>query len=79
LIESAPFNKSKNKSYIGVPGNLIAYVFRLSFQRGHEGNVAFLSKSLLIKHYEQNLGARHVGGRTMILDTPAALKLIDKY
>lgn len=41
LVESAPFNKGKAKVYSGVPGNLVAYACKLSFQRGHEGNVAF--------------------------------------
>lgn len=79
LIESAPFNKGKTKMYAGVPGNLVAFACKLSFQRGHEGNIAFISKSQLIKHYEETLGAIHFGGRLMIVETPAALKLIDRY
>ena len=79
LIESAPFNKGKTKMYVGVPGNLVAFACKLSFQRGHEGNVSFLSKTKLIEHYEQTLGAFHFGGRVMIIETEAALKLINKY
>lgn len=79
LVENAPFNKGKTKVYAGVPGNLVAFACRLSFQRGHEGNVSFLSKSKLIKHYKNTLGAVHFGGRVMIIDTDAALKLINKY
>ena len=79
LIESAKFNKGKGKLYKGVAGNLVAFACRLSFQRGHEGNVSFLSKSQLIEHYERILGAFHFGGRIMIIETRAALKLIDKY
>jgi len=79
LVENAPFNKGKSKVYAGVPGNLVAFACRLSFQRGHEGNVSFLSKSQLIEHYERTLGAFHFGGRIMIIETRAALKLIDKY
>ena len=79
LVESAPFNKGKSKLYSGVPGNLVAFACKLSFQRGHEGNVAFLSKTQLIEHYEKTLGAFHFGGRIMIIDTQAALKLINKY
>ena len=79
LIESAPFNKSKTKVYSGVPGNLVAFACKLSFQRGHEGNVAFLSKTQLVEHYEKSLGAFHFGGRIMIIETTAALKLINKY
>lgn len=79
LVENAPFNKGKSKVYAGVPGNLVAFACRLSFQRGHEGNVSFLSKSQLVEHYEQTLGAFHFGGRIMIIETRAALKLIDRY
>jgi hypothetical protein len=79
LVENAPFNKGKTKMYAGVAGNLVAFACRLSFQRGHEGNVSFLSKSQLIDHYEKTLGAIHFGGRVMIIETKAALKLIARY
>ncbi len=79
LVESAPFNKGKTKVYAGVPGNLVAFACKLSFQRGHEGNVSFFSKTQLVQHYIDSLGAMHVGGRIMIIDTIAALKLINKY
>jgi hypothetical protein len=79
LVESAPFNKGKTKIYAGVPGNLVAFACKLSFQRGHEGNVSFISKTQLVQHYIDTLGAIHFGGRIMIIDSNAALKLINKY
>lgn len=79
LVESAPYNKGKNKVYAGVPGNLVAFACKLSFQRGHEGNVSFISKTQLIDHYEKTLGAFYFGGRLMVIETQAALKLINKY
>ena len=79
LVESAPFNKGKSKVYAGVPGNLVAFACKLSFQRGHEGNVSFHSKTQLVQHYIGSLGAMHAGGRIMIIGTAAALKLINKY
>jgi hypothetical protein len=79
LIESAPFNKGKDKVYAGVPGNLVAFACKLSFQRGFEGYLSFLSKTNLINHYVKTLGATHVGGNLMIINTVAALKLINKY
>lgn len=79
LVESAPFNKGKTKIYSGVPGNLVAFACKLSFQRGHEGNVAFVAKSQLINHYIETLGAVHFGERLMIIETTTALKLISKY
>ncbi len=33
LVESAPFNKGQTKVYAGVPGNLVAFACRLSFQK----------------------------------------------
>ena len=79
LVESSPFNKGKTKVYSGVPGNLVAYACKLSFQRGHDGNVSFVSKTQLIDHYEKSLGAIHFGGRLMIIETKSALRLINKY
>jgi hypothetical protein len=79
LVESTPFNKGKTKVYAGIPGNLVAFACRLAFQRGHDGNVSFFSKTQLVQHYIDSLGAMHVGGRIMIIDTIAALKLINKY
>jgi hypothetical protein len=79
LVESAPFNKGKTKMYAGVAGNLVAFACKLAFQRGYEGNVSFFSKTQLVQHYIETLGAKHVGGRIMIIDTISALKLINKY
>lgn len=79
LIESAPFNKGKTKVYLGVPGNLVAYACRLSFQRGFEGFVSFHAKTKLIDHYIKTLGAYHFGGHLMIIDTLPAKALIEKY
>ncbi len=79
LVESAGFNKGKNKMYAGVPGNLVAFACRLSFQRGYDGNVSFISKTQLVDHYIKTLGALHFGGRVMIIEKKAALILIEKY
>jgi len=79
LIESAPFNIGKNKTYLGVPGNLVAFACKLSFQRGGEGYVSFISKSKLVEHYEKTLGAVRVGGNNMIIRSEEALKLTNKY
>ena len=79
LVENAPFNRVENKVYSGVTGNLVAFACKLSFQRGHEGNIAFVSKTQLIEHYVKTLGAVHFGGRLMIIETKAAIKLINRY
>ena len=79
LVESAPFNIGKNKLYEGVPGNLVAFACKLSFQRGLDGFVAFDAKTKLIPHYEKTLGAVHFRGQRMIIPTHSAQILIDKY
>ncbi len=79
LLESAPFNIGKTKLYEGVPGNLVAFACKLSFQRGFEGFVAFRAKTRLIDHYIESLGAYHFGGHLMIIETPAAEILVEKY
>lgn len=79
LHESAPFNRGKNKIYVGVPGNLVAFVCKLSFQRGYDGYVSFISKSKLVQHYIDILGAINLGGNIMLINTDSAIKLINKY
>jgi len=79
LIESAPFNSGNGKMYLGIPGNLIAYACKLSFQKGFEGFVAFHSKTKLIDHYVKTLGGYHFGGHLMIIDTDPAKILINRY
>ena len=44
LIESAPFNKGREKVYNGVPGNMIAFACKLLFQRGYEAIYPFFQK-----------------------------------
>ncbi len=79
LIENAPFNEGKSKMYAGVAGNLIAFACQLSFQRGYDGNVAFISKTQLKDHYTDTLGAIHIGNQRMIIIPQVASKLIDQY
>ncbi|WP_462222655.1 hypothetical protein [Ferruginibacter sp.] len=79
LIESAPFNLGRNKLYEGVPGNLVAFACKVSFQRGFDGFLSFTAKTKLIEHYEKSLGAYHFGNHLMIIETSVAQKLVDKY
>jgi hypothetical protein len=79
LLENAPFNIGKNKMYEGVMGNLVAYACKLSFQRGYDGFVSFTAKTKLITHYEETLGAFHLGNSRMILGNKPAQFLVDKY
>jgi hypothetical protein len=79
LIESAAFNCGKNKVYLGVPGNLVAFACKTSFDHGFDGYVAFDAKTALIRHYQETLYATHFKGTKMYIDTPAALRLIEQY
>ncbi len=79
LIESANFNKGSNKMYLGVAGNLFAFACKLSFEKEYEGYVAFDSKSVLINHYKEKLGATHFRGQRMFIETVSAVALITKY
>jgi len=79
LLESAPFNLGRHKIYEGVPGNLVAYACKASFQNGFDGFVSFDAKTNLIEHYKKSLGANHFGGQLMIIPTHVAQNLVDKY
>lgn len=79
LIESTKFNKGKEKLYLGVPGNLVAYACKVSKEKGYEGYVAFDSKTALISHYRQTLGATHLIRQRMFVDPIAADILISRY
>ena len=79
LLESASFNRGQNKLYEGVPGNLVAYACKVSFQQGFDGYVSFTAKTKLIDHYTKTLQATLFGGQLMIINTIAANKLVDRY
>lgn len=79
LIESSKFNKGKNKVYLGVSGNLVAFACKVSVDRGYQGFLAFDAKTALIKHYQETLHATHFRGLRMFIETNAALRLISQY
>jgi hypothetical protein len=79
LLENAKFNKGKEKTYLGVAGNLVAYACKLSFERGYDGFISFTSKSKLIEHYKNTLGAKIFMGNVMIIDTSESFRLYKRY
>jgi hypothetical protein len=79
LVESAHVNIGKKKKYVGVPGNLIAFACKKSFELGFDGFVSFIAKSALINHYRESLGAELVGRQKMVIDTRTAKNLMAKY
>ena len=79
LIESAIFNRGNKKVYLGVPGNLVAFACKASFDKGYGGYVSFESKTKLKEHYKKTLGANFLFGNFMAINTKAAAKLINQY
>lgn len=79
LIESAKFNRGKNKLYRGVAANLVAFGCKISFELNYQGVVSFIAKTQLITHYEQTLGAKLFGGNRMFIDTKEAYILTSRY
>jgi hypothetical protein len=79
LIESNQFNKGTGKLYLGVPGNLIAFACKLSFEKGYDGFISFESKTKLILHYQKTLGATVLYKNIMVINNASAKILINKY
>ncbi len=79
LIESSKFNRGARKVYLGVPGNLVAFACKLSFDKGYSGYISFESKTRLKEHYQKTLGAHILFGNIMAIDSRAATKLVEQY
>ena len=79
LIEAAPHNYGKNKTYEGVAGNLVAFACQFSFDKGYGGFVSFEAKTKLIEHYKLTLNAQLFAGNRMFINNKAAILLIGKY
>jgi len=79
LIENSSYNIGSNKKYIGVAGNLVAFVCKMSAESGFEGVVVFEPKTALIPHYEKTLGAVLIGKRRMAIFEEDAKVLINMY
>ena len=79
LLESAPFNRGREKLYDGVAANLVAFVCKTSFERGRAGNIVFEAKTRLISHYEKTLGAQLFSRNRMFITTTKAYLLVQRY
>ena len=79
LIETAPHNYGKSKKYIGVPGNLVAFACKTSFNSGYDGFVGFTAKTQLIQHYIDTLGAELIFRDRMSISGNSAKKLVNSY
>lgn len=79
LVENAPFNIGKKKLYEGVPGNLFAFACKMSWDKGYQGFVSFISKTKLMEHYNKTLGAVNVFDQRMVIEPKEAANLIKQY
>ena len=79
IAESAPDNMGSKGKFAGVGGHLFAIAAQSSFELGFDGYVFFITKTQLMKHYIDTMGAQHIGNRKMVIDTLAAKKLIQTY
>jgi hypothetical protein len=79
LVETAPQNYGRTKKFHGVLGNLVAFACKLSFEKGYNGEVGFVSKTALIPHYQKALGAKLLTGSRMGIFSEEAKKLVSLY
>jgi hypothetical protein len=79
LIESAPHNFGRSKKWIGVPGNLVAFACKMSFEKGFDGAVGFQAKTRLIQHYIDKFGAILIYKNRMNISGITAKKLVNSY
>jgi hypothetical protein len=79
LIENAKSNRGKTKKYVGVAGNLFAFACKTSFENGYDGFIAFESKTQLVDHYMNIMGAKRLYGNSLYIDEQVASRLIIRY
>lgn len=58
---------------------LLAFACMHSFELGHDGEVSFVSKTKLVDHYIDALGATLISGNKMYIGTENAYKLVKRY
>lgn len=78
LLENANDHKGKRKKVDGIAGSLIAYAAQVSFEKGYQGFVSLLPKTVLIDLYKKKYGFNQYG-RNLAIDTKEAIKLVQKY
>ena len=79
IVESAPSNRGKDGTYLGVGAHLFAIACKLSWDVGNEEYVQFKAKTDLVEHYQKTLNAQNIDRQNMFIDSYAALNLIKKY
>lgn len=80
LVESAPFNRGKDRLYHLVSVHLFAFACKQSFEKGYEGFISLESKSGLVEHYATSIGAQRMGrSLKMFVNTSSARNLVTLY
>lgn len=79
LVESAPYNRGRDRRYVGVGLVLFAIIATISFEVGDDGYVLFVPKTKLHDYYAHKFGAKDIGDGNQYFDTAAAKKLIGKF
>lgn len=83
LVESAPNNIGKTKTFEGVGGHLFAIAIQKSVERGYGGFVFMDAKNIdLVDYYRKTLKATHIGGAhpyRMFIDEDNAIKILKTY
>ena len=78
-LEIDPHNRGEKKKHEGIAGILLAYVAKESFNAGCDGFIVFISKSKLYDYYQNQYGAKPLGGLKLHFDTEASKKLIEEF
>ena len=78
LIESSNDNKGAAKKVDWITGCMIAFAAQISFEKGYQGFVSLLPKTVLIDYYIKKYGFSQYG-RNLAIDTRGSIKLIQKY
>lgn len=78
LIESAKENQGKDKIVDRIPGCLLAFAARKSFEKGYQGFISLTPKTRLIDYYTEKYGFSQYG-RNLAIDGKEAMALIKKH
>ncbi len=78
LIEVSKENIGKSKKIANIAGCLLAFACREAFDRGYEGFVSLVPKTMLISHYINGYGFRKFG-RILAITWSDSETLIQKY
>ncbi|WP_054677897.1 hypothetical protein [Lacticaseibacillus sharpeae] len=79
LIESAPYNRGKNRRFYGVGRALFAIVAQASFDYGDDGFILLKPKTRVREHFSTDMGAKEIGNGKQYIDTTSAIQLLNTF